>query len=104
MRSTHSFEEKKARGGNNGEDVLEIEDGDLDERDIRPRSNDKGVWSPLLEGDFGGSNVVNVVFNEDKIVDSLIKKRGPRQRTMLLISGESVWLKQWAATREVVET
>lgn len=73
------MKKKKARGGNNGEDGLEIKDVDLDERDIRPRSNDKGFWCPLLEGDFGGSNVVKVVFNEDKIVDSLIKKRGPRK-------------------------
>lgn len=51
---------------------------DVDERDIRPRGYDKEFWSPLIDGEFGGSNAVNVVYNEDEIVDGLTKKDGPR--------------------------
>ena len=52
--------------------------GDVDERDIRPRGYDKEFWSPLLKGDFGGSNAVDVVYNADEIVAGLTKKDGPR--------------------------
>ncbi|WZZ70344.1 hypothetical protein YC2023_081716 [Brassica napus] len=44
-------------------------EGDLDEIELRPRDYDKEFWKPLLDGDYGGSNAVNVVFNEDKIVE-----------------------------------
>ncbi|KAF3508824.1 hypothetical protein F2Q69_00008638 [Brassica cretica] len=52
--------------------------GDVDERDIRPRGYDKEFWSPLLKGDFGGSNAVDVVYNADEIVAGLTKKDGLR--------------------------
>ncbi|KAL0847258.1 hypothetical protein Bca101_020504 [Brassica carinata] len=49
----------------------------VDDRDVRPRGYDKEFWSPLLNGDYCGSNAVNVVYNEDEIVEDLRKKRGP---------------------------
>ncbi|CAN6851057.1 unnamed protein product [Brassica oleracea] len=51
---------------------------DLDEIEWRPRGYDNEFWDPLLAGDYGGSNTVNVVFNEDEIVEGLKKKNGPR--------------------------
>ncbi|CAN6824009.1 unnamed protein product [Brassica oleracea] len=51
---------------------------DLDEIELRPRGYDNEFWDPLLAGDYGGSNAVNVVFNEDEIVEGLKKKNGPR--------------------------
>ena len=51
---------------------------EMDEIPLRPRGYDKEFWSPLLKGDFGGSDAVNVVFNEDEIVEGLTKKKGPR--------------------------
>ncbi|KAH0941712.1 hypothetical protein HID58_001349, partial [Brassica napus] len=37
---------------------------EIDERDIRPRGYDVEFWEPLIDGDLGGSNAVEVVFNE----------------------------------------
>ncbi|KAH0859144.1 hypothetical protein HID58_087405 [Brassica napus] len=36
----------------------------IDERDVRPRGYDVEFWEPLIDGDLGGSNAVEVVFNE----------------------------------------
>ncbi|KAF3515566.1 hypothetical protein DY000_02063682 [Brassica cretica] len=36
----------------------------IDERDGRPRGYDVEFWEPLIDGDLGGSNAVEVVFNE----------------------------------------
>ncbi|KAF3516365.1 hypothetical protein DY000_02062795 [Brassica cretica] len=51
---------------------------DVEEIEVRPRGYDREFWEPLLCGDYGGSNAVNVVFNEDEIVEGLKKKTGPR--------------------------
>ncbi|KAH0891378.1 LOW QUALITY PROTEIN: hypothetical protein HID58_053807 [Brassica napus] len=37
---------------------------EIDERDVRPRGYDVEFWEPLIDGDLGGSNAVEVVFNE----------------------------------------
>lgn len=59
--------------GTEGEDDVEVE---LDEIQLRPRGYDKDFWKPLLAGDHGGSNAVNVVFNEDEIVEGFKKNLG----------------------------
>ncbi|KAF2567920.1 hypothetical protein F2Q68_00027640 [Brassica cretica] len=59
-------------GANSEGDVV------LDEIELRPRGYDQEFWDPLLAGDYGGSNAVNVVFNEDEIVEGLKKNSGPR--------------------------
>ena len=51
---------------------------DLEEIEVRPRGYDEEFWKPLLAGDYGGSNAVDLVFNEDEIVEGLKKKSGPR--------------------------
>ena len=51
---------------------------DVEEIEVRPRGYDREFWEPLLGGDYGGSDAVNVVFNEDEIVEGLKKKTGPR--------------------------
>ncbi|KAG2332875.1 hypothetical protein Bca52824_004055 [Brassica carinata] len=43
---------------------------------VRPRGYDKEFES-TSNGDYCGSNAVNVVYNEDEIVEDLRKKRGP---------------------------
>lgn len=52
---------------------------EADDIDVRPKGYDKEFWTPLLANDYGGSNAVNVVFNEDEIVDAVVKKKGPRR-------------------------
>ena len=37
---------------------------DIDKMDVRPRGYDIEYWEPLIDGDLGGSNAVEVVFNE----------------------------------------
>lgn len=37
---------------------------EIDERDIRPRGYDVEFWEPLIDGDLGGSDAVEVVFND----------------------------------------
>ncbi|KAF2598537.1 hypothetical protein F2Q68_00007839 [Brassica cretica] len=37
---------------------------EIDKRDVRPRGYDIEFWEPLIDGDLGGSNAVEVVFNE----------------------------------------
>ncbi|KAH0893118.1 hypothetical protein HID58_055547 [Brassica napus] len=37
---------------------------EIDERDVRPRGYDVEFWDPLIDGDLGGSNAVEVVFND----------------------------------------
>ncbi|KAF2582212.1 hypothetical protein F2Q68_00005152 [Brassica cretica] len=37
---------------------------EIDERDVRPRGYDVEFWEPLIDGDLGGSNAVEVVFND----------------------------------------
>ncbi|KAF2539483.1 hypothetical protein F2Q68_00021284 [Brassica cretica] len=37
---------------------------EIDERDVRPRGYDFEFWEPLIDGDLGGSNAVEVVFND----------------------------------------
>ncbi|KAL0738162.1 hypothetical protein Bca4012_014372 [Brassica carinata] len=59
-----------------GEDGVTAEE--IDVRDIRPRGYDKEFWTPLLSGDYGGSNAVKAVYNEDEIVDGMLRKSGPR--------------------------
>ncbi|KAJ4882121.1 Uncharacterized protein Rs2_39176 [Raphanus sativus] len=59
-------------GGNDEGDVL------LDEIELRPRGYDEEFWKPLLEGDYKGSNAVNVVFNEEEILAGLNRRSGPR--------------------------
>ncbi|KAG2306112.1 hypothetical protein Bca52824_025860 [Brassica carinata] len=54
-------------------------DVELDELQLRPKCYDKDLWESLLEGNHGGSNTVNVVFNEDEIVEGLSKKSGPQK-------------------------
>ncbi|WZY87288.1 hypothetical protein YC2023_033672 [Brassica napus] len=75
----------KGESSNDGVKIgcsVEIYDGgivaaDLNEIGLSPKGYCKNFWDPLIAGDFGGSNVVNVVFNEDKIVEGLSKKKGP---------------------------
>lgn len=69
-------EEGDVEGGVEGEEAVTVED--IDEIDISPRGYDKDFWSPLLQGDYGGSNAVNVIYNEDEIVDGMLRKSGPR--------------------------
>ena len=64
-------QEEVLSGSNVGEDAV-------DDRDVRPRGYDKEFWSPLLKDDFWGSNAVNVIYNEDEIVEDLIKNSGGR--------------------------
>lgn len=45
----------------------------MDDRDVRPRGYDKEFWTTLLKNDYLGSNAVKVVYNEDEIVDDLLK-------------------------------
>lgn len=52
---------------------------EVDERDIRLQAYDKEFWSTVLNGDYGESNAVNFIYNEDELVDGLTKKTGPRQ-------------------------
>ncbi|KAL0875885.1 hypothetical protein Bca101_025590 [Brassica carinata] len=54
---------------------------EVDEREVRPRGYDKEFWSPLLSGDYAGSNVVNVIYNVDEIVENQAKKTGPYRYT-----------------------
>ncbi|KAF3515082.1 hypothetical protein F2Q69_00004979 [Brassica cretica] len=61
-----------------GKNVLEDAVDEVDERDVRPRGYDKDFWSPLLNDDYGGSNVVNVIYNEDELVEDLMKNNGGR--------------------------
>ncbi|KAH0910743.1 hypothetical protein HID58_034064 [Brassica napus] len=68
-------------GANSEGDVV------LDEIELRPRGYDQEFWDPLLAGDYGGSNAVNVVFNEDEIVEGLKKNSGPR--TYVEVGGSS---------------
>lgn len=73
-RSTRKGE---ALSGNSvGDDDGAPLEAEVDERDVRPRGYDKEFWSPLLGGDYGGSNAVNAVYNEDEILADLIKKTG----------------------------
>ncbi|KAH0862102.1 hypothetical protein HID58_079313 [Brassica napus] len=65
-------------GSSLGEDYVVDE---VDDRDVRPRGYDQEFWSPLLHGDFAGSNPVNVIYNEDEIVENLTKKSGPYRYT-----------------------
>uniref|UniRef100_A0A0D3C7W0 Transposase MuDR plant domain-containing protein n=1 Tax=Brassica oleracea var. oleracea TaxID=109376 RepID=A0A0D3C7W0_BRAOL len=51
---------------------------EIDERDVRPRGYDYEFWEPLLAGDLGGSNVVEVVFN-DKEAEGLVKMEEARR-------------------------
>ncbi|KAL0741726.1 hypothetical protein Bca4012_083239 [Brassica carinata] len=50
----------------------------MDEISLRPKGYDKEFWKPLLAGDFGGSDAVDVVYNEDEIIEAITKKKGPR--------------------------
>ncbi|XP_056846882.1 uncharacterized protein LOC130497765 isoform X2 [Raphanus sativus] len=54
---------------------------EVDDRDVRPRGYDQVFWTPLLKSDYAGSNAVKVVYNEDEIVDDLLKKRRPSRYT-----------------------
>ncbi|KAF3602618.1 hypothetical protein F2Q69_00035823 [Brassica cretica] len=67
-------QEEVLSGSNVGEDAVNA----VDERDVRPRGYGKEFWSPLLKDDYWGSNVVNVIYNEDEIVEDLIKNSGGR--------------------------
>ncbi|KAH0903102.1 hypothetical protein HID58_042605, partial [Brassica napus] len=70
-----AFRQEEVLSGNNvGEDAVNA----VDERDVRPRGYDKEFWSPLLKGDYWGSSVVNVIYNEDEIVEDLINNSGGR--------------------------
>lgn len=64
------------------EDLVSLEDEvpieEVDDRDVRPRGYDEEFWTPLLKGDYGGSNAVKAVYNEDEIVDGMFRKSGPR--------------------------
>ncbi|KAH0892562.1 hypothetical protein HID58_054991, partial [Brassica napus] len=61
-----------------GKNVLEDAVDEVDERDVRPRGYEKDFWSPLLNDDNGGSNAVNVIYNEDELVEDLMKNNGGR--------------------------
>lgn len=75
----------KGESSNDGVEIgcsVETYDGgivaaDLNEIGLSPKGYCKEFWDLLIAGDFRGSNVVNVVFNEDKIVEGLSKKKGP---------------------------
>ncbi|WZZ08055.1 hypothetical protein YC2023_093976 [Brassica napus] len=73
-----SCKAEEVSGCSLGTDEEENVERELDEIELRPRGYDKEFWDPLLAGDYGGSNAVNVVFNEDEIVEGLKKKNGPR--------------------------
>lgn len=62
-------------------DVTPRVDDEVDVRDVRPRGYDKDFWSHLLKGDYGGSNAVNLCYNEDEIVANLMKKNGSYRYT-----------------------
>ncbi|WZZ28312.1 hypothetical protein YC2023_011713 [Brassica napus] len=51
---------------------------EIDERDVRPRRYDYKFWEPLIAGDLGGSNAVEVVFN-DKEAEGLVKMEEARR-------------------------
>ncbi|KAF2556794.1 hypothetical protein F2Q68_00012944 [Brassica cretica] len=51
---------------------------EIDERDVRVRGYDYEFWEPLLAGDLGGSNAVEVVFN-DKEAEGLVKMEEARR-------------------------
>lgn len=62
-------------------DVTPRVDDEVYVRDVRPRGYDKDFWSHLLKGDYGGSNAVNLCYNEDEIVANLMKKNGSYRYT-----------------------
>ncbi|XP_013743354.1 uncharacterized protein LOC106446199 isoform X2 [Brassica napus] len=83
------FEERmkaqsKASGGDDFGGCSEGIDGDyvgpeeIDERDVRPRGYDYQFWEPLIAGDLGGSNAVEVIFN-DKEDPGLVKMEAARR-------------------------
>ncbi|KAF2607898.1 hypothetical protein F2Q68_00044162 [Brassica cretica] len=51
---------------------------EIDERDVRPRGYDYEFWEPLIVGDLGCSNSVEVVFN-DKEAGGLVKMEEARR-------------------------
>ncbi|CDY24727.1 BnaC04g13320D [Brassica napus] len=51
---------------------------EIDERDVRPRGYDYQFWEPLIAGDLGGSNAVEVIFN-DKEDPGLVKMEAARR-------------------------
>ncbi|KAF3528305.1 hypothetical protein DY000_02041811 [Brassica cretica] len=51
---------------------------EIDERDVRPRGYDYEFWEPLIAGDLGGSNAVEVVLN-DKEAEGLVKMEEARR-------------------------
>lgn len=71
----HAFDD--IRGTSEGLESDYIGPQEVDERDVRPRGYDYDFWSPLLEGDFGGSNAVELVFN-DKDASGVIKGEDAR--------------------------
>ncbi|KAF3556618.1 hypothetical protein F2Q69_00011720 [Brassica cretica] len=51
---------------------------EINERDVRPRGYDYQFWEPLIAGDLGGSNAVEVIFN-DKDDPCLVKMEAARR-------------------------
>ena len=51
---------------------------EIDEKDVRPRGYDYEFWEPLIAGDLGCSNPVEVVFN-DKEAEGLVKMEEARR-------------------------
>ncbi|KAG5375032.1 hypothetical protein IGI04_039628, partial [Brassica rapa subsp. trilocularis] len=81
MGESHEGESSKDVGESSYSAETETEgtlEEDVEEIEVRPRGYDREFWEPLLGGDYGGSDAVNVVFNEDEIVEGLKKKTGPR--------------------------
>ncbi|CAN6932253.1 unnamed protein product [Brassica oleracea] len=86
---THVIDKKHSDGGfrENGGNVSSVGKGidsdysgpeEIDERDVRPRGYDYEFWEPLIVGDLGCSNSVEVVFN-DKEAGGLVKMEEARR-------------------------
>ncbi|KAF2609187.1 hypothetical protein F2Q68_00045500 [Brassica cretica] len=92
VQEVEKVEEKLMGESHEGESIKDVADScfsagteaegtleeDLEEIEARPRGYDEEFWKPMLAGDYGGSNVVDLVFNEDEIVEGVKKKSGPR--------------------------
>lgn len=77
-----SRKEEALSGFSSGEEEVGNQVHEVDERDVRPRGYDEDFWAPLLAGDYGGSNVVNLLYNEDEIVADIIRKTGPYSKAL----------------------